>query len=71
MVQENHQEKLKIITFQYTMLTHFISLNMNDPVHGHGLIMAALQGFRWIPWCQMEVIFVCLSGIDEDSVELA
>ena len=32
MVQENHQEKLKIIIFQYIMLTYFISLNMNDPV---------------------------------------
>ena len=34
MVQENHQEKLKIIIFQYIMLTYFISLNMNDPVGG-------------------------------------
>ena len=32
MVQENHQEKLKIIIFQYIMLTYFISLNMKDPV---------------------------------------
>jgi len=40
--------------------------------HGQGSTwLHCRASFRWIPWCQMEVIFVCLSGIDEESVELA